>query len=283
MASSHTLAVGGLADQGELLAFASALEAEPQISAIALVRADLTLGVFSVIAGSRGDLVRACRRVRGFDVDLHGEDLHWDVLEVTAKRAEPVRPGRPSPEPGAAPSPVTPSADPAPPEDVTLPRARRRLRGRAPGAPAPLRDAAPLRGAAPEPAPRPWIAALDEAIDDVLSPDAGAAADARPWPPPIQVDVVASLLTALPVERQQHTVIASPLRSFEQVNEFRNRLTALEGVISLKVGRFYRGSLRVVVEYADVVPLVLRLRDLQNFTPIALTEHNDRIELTLDA
>lgn len=91
MASTHTLAVNGLADQGELLAFASALEAEPQISAIALVRADGTLGIFSVIAGSRGDLVRACRRARGFEVELHGEDLHWDVLEVMARRAEPGR------------------------------------------------------------------------------------------------------------------------------------------------------------------------------------------------
>ena len=94
--------------------------------------------------------------------------------------------------------------------------------------------------------------------------------------------MVASLLTAQPVEREQLTLIASPLRSFEQVNEFRNRLSALEGVIGLKVGRFYRGSLRVAVDYADVVPLAHRLRDLPDFTPIALNERGDRtIEITL--
>lgn len=96
--------------------------------------------------------------------------------------------------------------------------------------------------------------------------------------------MITSLLTAQPVEREQLVLIASPLRSFEQVNEFRNSLSALEGVIGLKVGRFYRGSLRVAVEYADVVPLARRLRDLRAFTPVALNERGDRtIEITLGA
>lgn len=77
-AHAHTLAVSGLPDQAELLAFASALENEVGVVGIALVRADGALGVFSVLSPSRDDLIEACRSVQGFDVMFDERHAHWD-------------------------------------------------------------------------------------------------------------------------------------------------------------------------------------------------------------
>ena len=56
MTEAQTLAVGGLVDQAELLAFASALELEPEIMRIALVRADGAIGVHNECVTDAGGL-----------------------------------------------------------------------------------------------------------------------------------------------------------------------------------------------------------------------------------
>ena len=118
-----------------------------------------------------------------------------------------------------------------------------------------------------------WSAALDEAIEVVLTSDVPAPPSAGPaWPPQVEVDLYQPPITAQPVDLEQLMVIASPLRSFEQVNAFRNRLSELHGVLGLKVGRFYRGALQVTVQYADSVPLADRLHELAEFVPVAMRQ-----------
>ena len=59
-------------------------------------------------------------------------------------------------------------------------------------------------------------------------------------------------------------------------------VSVVAGVLGLQVGRFYRGALRLTVDYADVVPLTSRLAELDEFAPRAMTQRDDRtIEIRL--
>ncbi len=293
-ADTHTLAVGGLADQAELLAFATAVEAEPEVEAISLVRADGAIGVFRVRAGSREELIDACLNARGFEVVIEA-DHNWDVIEVTAQRVAGIADNAAAPT--ASPTPSTPRTSPRRSallsDDEVRPRSRLPIFGRPRGQEESEPSAQPVSAfAAPaaasvdaevlEPVPfddrapaahHEWSAALDEAIEVVLTSDVPAPPSAGPaWPPQVEVDLYQPPITAQPVDLEQLMVIASPLRSFEQVNAFRNRLSELHGVLGLKVGRFYRGALQVTVQYADSVPLADRLHELAEFVPVAMRQ-----------
>ncbi|MFA7249266.1 MAG: hypothetical protein WC273_06475 [Dehalococcoidia bacterium] len=83
--------------------------------------------------------------------------------------------------------------------------------------------------------------------------------------------------------REHLMLVVYPFRSFEKVNEFQDQLATLEGVINLKVGRFYRGALQLKVDYEGIIPLTRRLRELKDFTPVAMNQPDDQtIEITLE-
>ncbi|MGE3855861.1 MAG: hypothetical protein AB7G21_02750 [Dehalococcoidia bacterium] len=270
MAEAHTLAVTGLVDQSELFAFASALEAQPHIGGIGLVRADGATGVFSVLTPSREALVEACGHVPGFAVTVQASAPGWEVVELTVAREAP-------PEPTPFPGGRVRSRSTLLSDDMTLPRSRLPVFGRRPAEDASTGES---DAAAPTEETLHWDV-LDDAIEAVLSeepPPRGT--EPLPWPP-VEVDVYAPTLTVQVAEREQVRLVASPLRSFGQVNAFRDRLAALEGVIGLTVGRFYRGALQLTVEYADVVPLASRLRDLPEFAPRTMRQPDaGTIEIT---
>lgn len=395
----HTLAVSGLDSQLELLAFASALEARPEIEEIALIRADGAVGVFNVTSHDRAGLLDACRSVEGFTVTPEGDDLYGDVLEVTARRTEappPMSPARaealarlerraqpvpPVDEPTrlrprlrifgrrlsteqqgaplslepahvsdtvATPTPSSPSAGgiaplPAPPavaeEPVILapvpsvsepaPAVAPAPAALTPEVPiAPPREAAPMLPVAaaveaelmPAPPPivavTPTIPAPEPAVEWVPPPEPvePEAAPETPVPvaeapaPPIALPVPGWTHEAAPLPpariaegapremvradarpggaaplREHLVLVVYPFRSFERVNEFQDQLSALEGVISLKVGRFYRGALQLKVEYEGIIPLTRRLRELKDFTAVAMNQPDDQtIEITLE-
>ena len=304
-ADTHTLAVGGLADQAELLAFATAVEAEPEIEAISLVRADGAIGVFRVRAGSREELIDACLNAHGFEVVIEA-DHNWDVIEVTASRVAATADSTPASMPPPTPRASARRAALLSDDDgVTRPRSRLPVFGRArgqeeaePESPSAVAFQAPVEAAVEaevlEPVPfddraaaahHEWSAALDEAIEVVLTSDAPAPPSAGPaWPPQVEVDLYEPAITPQAVDLEQLMVIVSPLRSFEQVNAFRNRLSELHGVLGLKVGRFYHGALQVTVQYADSVPLADRLHDLVEFVPVAMRQSDPgTIEIKLGA
>jgi hypothetical protein len=272
MAEAHTLAVSGLVDQSELFAFASALEGQPRIGGIGLVRADEAVGVFSVLTPDRETLVEACANVPGFTVTMATPTPGWDVLEVSVTREER---RAPTPFPGGrtASRPRSPLLS----DDETLPRSRLPVFGRR-ASDAPADDDLE----APELAETLHWDVLDDAIEAVLaeeSPPRGT--EPLPWPP-VEVEVYAPTVTAQAVDREQVRLVASPLRSFGQVNAFRERLAELEGVLGLTVGRFYRGALQLTIDYADVVPLASRLHELRDFAPRTMRQPDaGTIEITL--
>lgn len=274
MAVAHTLAVRGLADQAELFAFASALEVAPGIRGIGLVRADDTVGVFSVLTSNRQDLLEACRQVPGFVVDLQDAAPGRDVIELTAGREAA------EPEPAPAPRSTRPRFTLLSDEN-TLPRSRLPVFGRRPAEDGDDEPSAEGEAEAFPADPMPHWPALDDAIETVLTTEGPPRGEVPLWPL-VEVDVFAPALDLAIAEREVVHLVAAPLRSFGQVTAFRERLAELEGVVELKVGRFYRGALQVTVDYVDATPLIDRLQELRDFAPRALRRRDARtIEITL--
>lgn len=277
MAQAHTLAVSGLSDQSDLLAFVSALETAPGVRGIGLMHASDSAGVFSVLTSSRDDLVEACRHVPGFVVGVPAHGTDRDVLEITVAREviEPAPP--PMPRPASRPRYTLLSDEAAPPRSRLPVFGRRPVEGAA--------EATDVPGGAPEypstAGPTLTWHALDEAIEAVLTTGGPSRGTEPPWPP-VQVDVFAPPLDVEVTDREVVYLVAAPLRSFGQVNAFRDRLAELDGVIGLQVGRFYRGALQVTVDYAGATPLFDRLQGLREFTPRALRRRDAHtIEVTL--
>ncbi len=86
-----TLAVTGLFDQVDLMAFASAIEAQPG-HAIELLRSDGVVGMFSVDTPNRAALLDAFETTEGFEVRVDSDGAAGDLVEVTAHRTVTVSP-----------------------------------------------------------------------------------------------------------------------------------------------------------------------------------------------
>lgn len=77
-------------------------------------------------------------------------------------------------------------------------------------------------------------------------------------------------------------VTVGPFRSFDRVNAFQDGVRALDGVRRVEVGRFYRGTLRLKVQYSGIVSLAHRLRQLEGFGAITITEQGeDTVDVSL--
>jgi hypothetical protein len=58
-----------------------------------------------------------------------------------------------------------------------------------------------------------------------------------------------------------------PFASFRALAAFQNALNQLDGVMRVKVRRFYRGMLHASVQYNGILPLAERLSALSDFKP----------------
>jgi hypothetical protein len=102
----------------------------------------------------------------------------------------------------------------------------------------------------------------------IAAPEALVNADARPGGSVAALDDL--------------VVTVGPFRSFDRVNAFQDAVRALDGVRRVEVGRFYRGTLRLKVEYAGIVSLAHRLRQLEGFGAITITEQGeDTVDVSL--
>ncbi len=78
------------------------------------------------------------------------------------------------------------------------------------------------------------------------------------------------------------TLVASPFRSFAQLNDFQGALRALPGVRAARVRRFYGGTLQLAVEYDDPAPLPTGLAELVGFRWRLVSERDGRFEIAID-
>jgi len=74
-------------------------------------------------------------------------------------------------------------------------------------------------------------------------------------------------------------VMASPFPSFTSLVSFQNALTALPGVSHVKMKRFLKGRLWLEVSYDGVVPLTDRVKSLENFDVIVVSDTADALDL----
>lgn len=248
------LRVTGLAHQSELLRFGYAIEQQPEIEDLSLVRADLDDVWFAVAVRDPDALAEALVRIPGFEVDARPHPAGVDAtVRVVAPAAT------------AAPAPEAPRAAVTPPAALTArPRFRLFHRG-------------------PEPA-QPAVAAAGSPPQPVAPPLVPSAAAARPAEPRPRGDMLAA--DARPggaiAMRGQLTLVVYPFRSFATLNEFQEAVRALHGVISVQVRRFYRGTLHLGVDYEDVIPMLERLRDLHGFPWQLVSDSAQEIELMLE-
>ena len=160
---------------------------------------------------------------------------------VDAELAEPAN--------GAAPG----SADQPPPMLMPRPRFRLARHGESATAGASL---APL-----DPDELTEVAATEHGAGELV------AADARPG-------------GAAPL-REHLTLVVYPFHSFLSLNAFQHAVRALHGVAAIRIRRFYRGTLRLAIEYEDVLPFVERLNELDQFTLHVVAASADEVEAVL--
>lgn len=79
------------------------------------------------------------------------------------------------------------------------------------------------------------------------------------------------------------TLVVSPFGSFRALTAFQKALDRIEGVRSVKVRRFHKGTLYASVQYVGVIPLEERLKELVQFQPRVIASANGAIELRIDS
>ncbi len=77
-------------------------------------------------------------------------------------------------------------------------------------------------------------------------------------------------------------LIASPFTRFDTINRFTASVRSLPGVTEAKVRHFQKGTLRMLVEYENVVPFVSRLRELTQFKLRIDSSSDRRVAVTLE-
>ncbi len=76
---------------------------------------------------------------------------------------------------------------------------------------------------------------------------------------------------------------AGPFGSFRSLATFQEALGRLEGVRSVKVRRFHRGTLYAGIQYDGILPLGQRLAGLTQFKPRIVSDRADSIQLAVEA
>jgi len=227
-----SLRIGPFASQAELLRFAARLEQAPGLIHVELIRPELAEAAFTVVAPSA--------QVVALAVEAAPD------LVVTAEATETAVVARITPRPRAR----------AGGEEGGLLPTRTRFRVfRAPEiAPAPESTAPQHTAAEPRPPAAPMTP--EDEVAAMLANARSAAALRRPpsepssapEPPAVPQRAPASIL-----------VVGGPFSSFAAVNDFQGIVRALRGVHDARIRRFYKGTLQLLVEYEDDVPLADRL------------------------
>ena len=78
------------------------------------------------------------------------------------------------------------------------------------------------------------------------------------------------------------SLIVSPFSHFDTINKFIAAVRSLPGVTAVTPRHFQKGTLRLLVEYEGVVPLLNHLRDLPQFALQIRSSSAERIEATLE-
>ncbi len=78
-------------------------------------------------------------------------------------------------------------------------------------------------------------------------------------------------------------LVAGPFGSFRSLAAFQDALGRLEGVRSVKVRRFYRGTLYASVQYDGILPLGQRLAGLTQFKPRVIADRAGTMQLAIEA
>jgi hypothetical protein len=292
------LRVNGLGTQMDLLRLGYALEQQPAIEDLSLVRAELEDVWFAVTVGNSEDLAEALARIDGFRVDARPHSAGVDAtVEVIVPERAPAVAEATQPEPAAvsprprfrlfhraasvpvAPQPPNPErpapVEPAAAQPTYIPRPEPAYAAPEPAYAVP--ESRPVVQA--EPAPQPAIAAASVSGGTWVEAPMSATGSNAPAPGMLGVDARPGGAVAM---REHLTVVAYPFRSFVALNEFQDAMRALHGVINVKVRRFYRGTLHLGVEYEDVIPLAERMRELQGFTWRLVSASQQEIELMLE-
>ena len=255
-------------DQPQLLSFAEALEHEPGIANVALVRGDLDDAWFSLISPSRHMVVEALERLEDFQITatptggaVEARLTHREPKDVAGDaEEEPLLPPRrryrlfrpltePSPQPaGAAPVDAAPGDDPSPANpDVPV-----RLR---PGSP-------PDTTGTPGTPPSPSESARG---DHWLAPPLRAIRDAAPRLPRRGRSPRAPREAAR--RSRRYALIVAPFDSLAGAGEFQDAVLELPGVEDAQLRRFQAGMLQLAVDYVEDNPLPFsqRLEQLDSY------------------
>jgi len=90
-------------------------------------------------------------------------------------------------------------------------------------------------------------------------------------------------LSAHPAVAGSRTMVeVSKFTNFADLNAYEVALAAMPGIRAVKVHRFYKGTLYLVIEYEGILPLSERLVDVPGFAPSHVSAHNNVIEVMLD-
>ena len=73
-----------------------------------------------------------------------------------------------------------------------------------------------------------------------------------------------------------------PFASFRTLAAFQNALNRLEGVMRVKVRRFYRGTLYASVQYSGILPLAERLTALSDFNPKVVADDAGNLHVSIE-
>ncbi len=77
-------------------------------------------------------------------------------------------------------------------------------------------------------------------------------------------------------------LVVGPFGSFRSLATFQEALGRLEGVRSVKVRRFYRGTLHASVQYDGILPLAERLPALAQFKPRVIADRAGTMQLAIE-
>ncbi|MGE3856305.1 MAG: hypothetical protein AB7G21_05035 [Dehalococcoidia bacterium] len=215
-----SLRIGPFASQAELLRFAARLEQAPGLIHVELVRPELAEAAFTVVAPTAEVVALAVEATP--DLVVTTESTDTTVIARLTPRGRPRAAGE---------------------EDGLLPTRTRFRVFRAAEAATTAEPSTPAPPASPEDEVAAMLADARRAAAVRLPlPDATAPAEPEPTPAPAAI-----------------LVLGGPFNSFAAVNDFQGIVRALRGVTEVRVRRFYKGTLHLLVEYEDDVPFADRL------------------------